>query len=317
MSDKFLSFEEPIAELKEKIASLRLLRDDSGINIADEIGRLEDKCHALTEQIFKNLTPWQITQLARHPLRPHASDFINMMCTDIDEIHGDRQFADDQALLGALARIDGQSVLIVGQEKGRETKDKILRNFGMVHPEGYRKALRLFRLAERFKLPIITLIDTPGAYPGVDAEARGQSEAIARNLIEMADLNVPVICCILGEGCSGGALGIGVGDRTLMFQYAYYATISPEGCATILWKSAERAPEAAAQMNMTADKLLEQQIVDAVIPEPLGGAHRNPQEAAQALKEHIKAALNELRLLDVATLKEQRYQRLMRPGALS
>jgi acetyl-CoA carboxylase carboxyl transferase subunit alpha len=306
-----LDFEQPIAELEAKIEELRLVGSDSEINITEEIERLQTKSRSLTASIFRSLSDWQIIQLARHPQRPYTLDYLSQVCTDFDELHGDRAFADDKAIVGGLARLEGQPVVVIGQQKGRDTKEKIYRNFGMPHPEGYRKARRLMELAERFKLPIITLIDTPGAYPGVGAEARGQSEAIARNLFIMSKLKVPIICVVIGEGCSGGALGIGVGDRVLMLQYSYYATISPEGCATILWKSATKASEAAEIMGITAPRLLKLGIVNEIIPEPLGGAHRNYPAIAQNLKKTLIANLRSLQGLPIDQLLQLRYKRLM------
>ncbi len=266
MNPNYLDFEQPIAELQAKIQELRLVGTDTEINISDEITRLEAKSQDLTSAIFRNLTAWQIAQLARHPLRPYTLDYIPEIFTDFVQCHGDGIFADDKAIVGGPARLAGQPVMIVGQQKGRDTKEKVARNFGMVHPEGYRQAKRLMQMAEKFNLPLITFIDTPGAYPGVDAEARGQSEAIARNLLIMSQLRVPVICVVIGEGCSGGALGIGVGDKVFMLQYSYYATISPEGCATILWKSAEKASEAAEIMGITAEKLKSRGLIDKLSP---------------------------------------------------
>lgn len=313
-SQSYLEFERPIAELEAKIEELRLVGSDSVINIQDEIARLESKSRELTAAIFRSLTDWQIVQLARHPQRPFTLDYLPKIFTDFDELHGDRAFADDKALIAGLARIEGEPVMLIGQQKGRDTKEKIYRNFGMPHPEGYRKALRLMKLAEKFDVPIITIIDTPGAYPGVGAESRGQSEAIARNLLEMSKLSVPIICIVIGEGCSGGALGIGVGDKTLMLQYAYYATISPEGCATILWKSASKASEAAEVMGITASRLLKLGIIDEVIPEPLGGAHRNLEEMAVTLKSVILENLRTLKQFPTDKLLKRRYQRWMSMG---
>lgn len=317
MSLHFLEFEQPIAELEEKINALKLVGEDTEINISEEITRLEKKSKDLTAQIFKNLNTWQIVQLARHPKRPYTLDYIQHMITDFQELHGDRNFSDDKAMVGGIGKLDGQPVMIIGQQKGRDTKEKVMRNFGMPHPEGYRKALRLMKLAEKFKLPIITLIDTPGAYPGIEAENRGQSEAIAFNLKEMSALKVPIICVIIGEGCSGGALGIGVGDVTLMLQYSYYATISPEGCAAILWKSAEKASEAAYVMGITANKLLELGIIDEIISEPLGGAHRSAQLMADLLKKQILVHLNKLNKWSTEILLENRFSRLMKHGSLA
>jgi acetyl-CoA carboxylase carboxyl transferase subunit alpha len=314
MNLSFLEFEQPIAELEEKIKELRLVGNDAEINISEEIARLEQKSRELTCHIFKNLSSWQIVQLARHPKRPYSLDYINNMVTDFDELHGDRRFADDKSIIGGIGLLSNIPVMIIGQQKGRDTKEKVLRNFGMPHPEGYRKALRLMQLAEKFNLPIITLIDTPGAYPGIEAENRGQSEAIAYNLQTMSSLKVPIICVIIGEGCSGGALGIGVGDRILMLEYAYYATISPEGCATILWKSATKAPEAAHAMGITADRLLELGIIDEIIKEPLGGAHRSMATIVETVKEHLINHVNQLEKWSTEALLEHRYLRLMKFG---
>lgn len=316
LSLNYLEFERPIAELEAKIEELRLVGAgaDSVINIQDEISRLESKSRDLTASIFRSLTAWQTVQIARHPQRPFSMDYISRIFTDFDELHGDRAFADDKALIAGLARLDNQAVMIIGQQKGRDTKEKLMRNFGMMHPEGYRKALRLAKLAEKFQVPIIALIDTPGAYPGVGAEARGQSEAIARNLLEFSKIEVPILCVVIGEGCSGGALGIGVGDKTLMLQYAYYATISPEGCATILWKSAAKAEEAAEIMGITAPRLLKLGLIDEIIPEPLGGAHRNVDEMSHTLKNMLLKSLREYKELSVEQLLNQRYQRWMTVG---
>jgi acetyl-CoA carboxylase carboxyl transferase subunit alpha len=310
---QFLPFEQPIADLEAKIDSLRKI-EHGDISISDELSRLEVKSKKLTESIFKKLTDWQIIQLARHPERPYTLDYLPLVFTEFDELHGDRNFGDDAAIVGGTARLNGQPVMVIGQQKGRTTKEKLARNFGMSHPEGYRKALRLMKLAEQFDLPVITLIDTPGAYPGVNAEARGQSEAIAHNLQEMAVLKVPIICVVIGEGCSGGALGIGVGDRTLMMQYSYYATISPEGCASILWKDAGRASEAAEIMGITAEKLSKTRLINEVIQEPFGGAHRDLKGAAELLKNAIAHHLSQLQLLPVSSLLDQRYERLMSFG---
>ncbi len=317
MSINYLDFERPIAELEAKIEELRLVGSDSEINIQSEISRLQGKAQDLTRSIFRSLTDWQIVQLARHPRRPYTLDYIPKIFTEFEELHGDRAFADDKAIVSGIARIDNQPVMIIGQQKGRDTKEKIARNFGMPHPEGYRKALRMMKLAEKFKLPIICLIDTPGAYPGIGAEARGQSEAIAKNLFVMSKLKVPIICVVLGEGCSGGALGIGVGDKTLMLQYSYYATISPEGCATILWKSADKASEAAEVMGITAPRLLKLGLIDEIVPEPLGGAHRNVEEMAKTLKISILESLRPLVKLPVDDLLRQRYKRWMSMGITS
>ena len=317
MSLNFLDFEQPIAELEAKIDSLNALsRQDEklDINIDEEVQRLRDKSVELTRKIFSDLGAWQIAQLARHPRRPYTLDYIQHIFTDFDELAGDRAFADDKAIVGGMARLDGRPVMVIGHQKGRETKEKIRRNFGMPAPEGYRKALRLMEMAERFHLPIITFIDTPGAYPGVGAEERGQSEAIARNLREMSGLKVPVICTVIGEGGSGGALAIGVGDKVNMLQYSTYSVISPEGCASILWKSADKAPLAAEAMGITAPRLQELKLIDAVILEPLGGAHRDPQTMAATLKAQLVADLGELDALEIEALLDRRYQRLMNYG---
>lgn len=317
MNPNFLDFEQPIAELDAKIQELRLASHGQAFNIEDEISTLQDKLKAKTAEIFRNLTPWQIAQLARHPARPYTLDYIGVMCEEFHELAGDRAFADDAAIVGGLARINGRSLVIVGHQKGRDTKSKIKRNFGMPRPEGYRKALRLMQLAERFRLPILTFIDTAGAWPGVDAEARGQSEAIARNLLEMSQLKVPIVCTVIGEGGSGGALAIGVGDKTNMLQYSTYSVITPEGCASILWKSAERAKDAADALGLTAPRLLELGLIDKVIREPLGGAHRNPHSIAVRLKAILLSQLDELEALDTATLLDQRYKRLRGYGAFT
>src|SRR5690554_3318065 len=276
MSLNFLDFERPIAELEAKIEELRYVGDDNELNISEEIARLQAKSRALTEQIFSQLNAWQIAQLARHPQRPHTLDYIRYMFTEFEQLHGDRAYADDPAIVGGVARLEGRPVMVIGHQKGRDTKEKIRRNFGMPRPEGYRKAMRLMETAERFKLPVLTFIDTPGAYPGIGAEERGQSEAIARNLLVMSRLKTPIICTVIGEGGSGGALAIGIGDQVLMLSYSTYSVISPEGCASILWKSAEKAADAAAAMGITAERLHSLGLIDAVIPEPLGGAHRDP-----------------------------------------
>lgn len=317
MSLNFLDFEQPIAELEAKIDSLNALsRQDEklDINIDEEVQRLRDKSVELTRKIFSDLGAWQIAQLARHPRRPYTLDYIQHIFTDFDELAGDRAFADDKAIVGGMARLNGRPVMVIGHQKGHETKEKIRRNFGMPAPEGYRKALRLMEMAERFNLPIITFIDTPGAYPGVGAEERGQSEAIARNLREMSGLKVPVICTVIGEGGSGGALAIGVGDKVNMLQYSTYSVISPEGCASILWKSADKAPLAAEAMGITAPRLQELKLIDSVIPEPLGGAHRDPQTMAATLKTQLVADLAELDALETEELLDRRYQRLMNYG---
>ncbi|PIJ45192.1 MULTISPECIES: acetyl-CoA carboxylase carboxyl transferase subunit alpha [Erwiniaceae] len=317
MSLNYLDFEQPIAELEAKIDSLKSLgpQDEKhDINLDDEIQRLRGKSVELTKKIFADLGAWQVAQLARHPMRPYTLDYVRNAFDDFDELAGDRAYADDKAIVGGIARLDGRPVMIIGHQKGRETKEKIRRNFGMPAPEGYRKALRLMEMAERFKMPIITFIDTPGAYPGVGAEERGQAEAIARNLREMAGLTVPVICTVIGEGGSGGALAIGVGDKVNMLQYSTYSVISPEGCASILWKSADKAPLAAEAMGITADRLSELELIDTVIPEPLGGAHRHPKEMAAALKEQLLTDLAELDELSTEELLDRRYERLMSYG---
>jgi acetyl-CoA carboxylase carboxyl transferase subunit alpha len=314
MDMNFLDFERPIAELEAKIDELRFVGDDSVVNLTEEIARLEAKSESLTRSIFANLSAWQITQLARHPQRPYAADYIDRIFTDFHELHGDRAYADDAAVIGGLARLEGQPLVVIGHQKGRDTKSKVRHNFGMPRPEGYRKALRLMHMADRFRLPVITLIDTPGAYPGVGAEERGQSEAIARNLFEMARLRVPVVSVVIGEGGSGGALAIGVADRLMMLQYSIYSVISPEGCASILWKSADRAEDAAEAMGVTADRLKDLGLVDEVLREPLGGAHRDPQAMAEVLKNALISHIDGLSRLAVDELVEARYQRLMSFG---
>ncbi|MBE1287435.1 MAG: acetyl-CoA carboxylase carboxyl transferase subunit alpha [Alteromonadaceae bacterium] len=316
MSLHFLDFEQPIAELEAKIEELRLVNQTGqlDVGIEDEIVKLKEKSESLTQKIFSNLGAWQVSQLARHPLRPYTEDYIKHVFAEFDELAGDRAYADDKAIVGGLAMLDEQPVMIIGHQKGRDTHEKIKRNFGMPKPEGYRKALRLMHMAERFNLPIITMIDTPGAYPGVGAEERGQSEAIARNLKEMAELDVPVICTVIGEGGSGGALAIGVGDRVNMLQYSTYSVISPEGCASILWKSADKAPLAAEAMGVSAPQIKELGLIDNIISEPLGGAHRNHQQMAANFKATIKAQLAELQALSLEELKDQRYERLLSFG---
>ncbi len=314
MNLNFLEFEQPIAELEAKIEELRYVGDDSEINISDEIATLTEKSKDLTREIFSTLTPWQISQLARHPQRPYTLDYIEQIITDFEELHGDRNFSDDKAIVCGMGRLEGIPVVVIGHQKGRDTNEKVKRNFGMPRPEGYRKALRVMRLAERFKMPVITFIDTPGAYPGMGAEERGQSEAIAKNLKIMAQLNTPVICTVIGEGGSGGALAIGVGDRVNMLDYTTYSVISPEGCASILWKSADKASEAAEAMGLTAPRLKELGLIDVVIPEPLGGAHRDPASAATALKETLLSQLTELQQIDSEELLDARYERLMSFG---
>ena len=315
MSQEFLDFELPIAELEAKIESLRsVTQHDDKINLDDEIKRLRKKSEELTKKTFANLDPWQVSKMARHPQRPYTLDYIEQIFTEFEELAGDRAYADDKAIVGGIARLEGKPVMIIGHQKGRTVKEKVRRNFGMPAPEGYRKALRLMQLAERFKLPIITFIDTPGAYPGVGAEERGQSEAIARNLREMSILNVPVICTVIGEGGSGGALAIGVGDKVNMLQYSTYSVISPEGCASILWKSADKAPLAAEAMGITANRLKELKLIDNIIAEPLGGAHRNVAQMAIKLKERLLSDLHDLEVLDQQSLLDRRYQRLMSYG---
>ncbi|HLU12715.1 MAG TPA: acetyl-CoA carboxylase carboxyltransferase subunit alpha [Arenimonas sp.] len=315
MNPNFLDFEQPIAELDAKIQELRRASAGPEVNIEAELEGLQEKLRARTAEIFRNLTPWQISQLARHPQRPYTNDYIKLMFEEFHELAGDRAFADDAAIVGGLARMDGQPVMVIGHQKGRDTKAKIRRNFGMPRPEGYRKALRLMKMAERFQLPLLTFIDTPGAYPGIGAEERGQSEAIARNLLEMAELRIPVICSVIGEGGSGGALAIGVGDRTLMLEYSTYSVISPEGCASILWKSADKARDAAEALGLTAKRLLEHKLIDRIVPEPLGGAHRDPQTMAATLKAAIKEELGKLEAIPTQELLEQRYARLRSYGA--
>ncbi len=305
-----LDFEQPIAELEAKIEELRYVGDDAHVNINEEVSRLRQKSEELTRSIFSSLTPWQISQLARHPQRPYSLDYIDWIFTGFQELHGDRAFADDPAIVGGLARLEGRPVVIIGHQKGRDTKEKLHRNFGMPRPEGYRKALRLMQMAERFRLPIVTLIDTPGAYPGVGAEERGQSEAIAYSLYLMAGLKTPIVSVVIGEGGSGGALAIGVSDRLLMLQYSVYSVISPEGCASILWKSAEKAEDAAEAMRITAESLNEFGLVDDVLEEPLGGAHRNPKEAAEVIRNAILKSLDELDQLSIDALLEERQRRL-------
>ncbi|MBI5613173.1 MAG: acetyl-CoA carboxylase carboxyl transferase subunit alpha [Gammaproteobacteria bacterium] len=314
MNQNYLDFEQSIADLEAKIEALRNSGKDGEVNIDDEIKRLRAKSRKLTESIFTALTPWQIAQLARHPQRPYTLDYLQRIFTDFEELHGDRAFADDPAIVSGLARLDGQPVVVIGHQKGRDTREKVRRNFGMPRPEGYRKALRLMHTAERFHLPVLTFIDTPGAYPGVGAEERGQSEAIARNLYVMAALKTPILSTVIGEGGSGGALAIGVCDRMLMLQYATYAVISPEGCASILWKSADMAPTAAEAMGITAERLLKLGLVDAVIPEPMGGAHRDIDAMAATLKASLLAHLATLNSLSVDQLVAARYARLMHYG---
>ena len=314
MNPNYLDFEQPIAELEVKIQELQSVSDGVDVNISDEIRNLNEKSTKLTEKIFADLTPWNIVQIARHPLRPYTSDYIPRIFSEFDELHGDRHFADDKAIIGGIARLDGKPVMVIGQEKGRSVKEKVSRNFGMPKPEGYRKALRLMNMAERFKLPVITLIDTPGAYPGIDSEERGISEAIAQNLAVMSRLKTPIICVVIGEGSSGGALGIGVGDHIAMLQYSTYFVISPEGCANIIWKTSAKAPEAAEAMGVTSEKLQQLGIVDATIPEPLGGAHRDVEQMAASIKQHLIEQLDRLQSIEPDAMLEQRYQRLMAYG---
>ena len=314
MKTSFLDFEQSIADLEAKIEELRFVQDDSAVDISEEIERLEKKSGQLTKDIYAKLTPWQISQVARHPQRPYTLDYVQHIFTDFEELHGDRAFADDHAIVGGLARFNGQPVMIIGHQKGRDTKEKIYRNFGMPRPEGYRKALRLMKLAEKFGIPVMTFVDTPGAYPGIDAEERGQSEAIGRNLYVMAELKVPVIVTIIGEGGSGGALAIAVGDTVQMLQYSTYSVISPEGCASILWKSAEKAPEAAETMGITAHRLKTLGLIDKVVSEPLGGAHRDHAAMAQNHQKALQDALKQLAALSTTELLATRYERLMSYG---
>ncbi len=314
MNLDYLDFEQPIAELQEKIDELRRVGTSRDLNLTEEVAKLEEKSAALTRQIFSSLTAQQIVQLARHPLRPYTMDYLSRIVTDFNELQGDRHYAQGSAIVGGLARLEGEPVMVIGHQKGRTTKEKIERNFGMANPEGFRKALRLMKLAEKFNVPVLTLIDTPGAYPGVTAEEHNQSEAIARNLFEMSQLKTPIVCAIIGEGCSGGALAIGLGDRTLMLQYAYYSVISPEGCASILWKSAGKAGEAAEALNLTAGRLLSLNLVDEVIQEPLGGAHRDVDAMAAKLKERLIGNLAVLKTKSIEKLLDERYQRWLSYG---
>ncbi|HZH44095.1 MAG TPA: acetyl-CoA carboxylase carboxyltransferase subunit alpha [Lysobacter sp.] len=315
MNPNYLDFEQPIADLEAKIQELRHASSGPAVDIDAEIHALQNKLRQRTAQIFRDLTPWQVSQLARHPARPYTLDYLRVMCEEFQELAGDRMFADDPAIVGGLARIDGRSVMVIGHQKGRDTKEKVRRNFGMPRPEGYRKALRLMKLAERFGLPVLTFIDTPGAYPGIDSEERNQSEAIARNLLEMAELRTPVICTVIGEGGSGGALAIGVGDRTLMLEYSTYSVISPEGCASILWKTADRKQDAAEAMAITAKRLRELGLIDKIVREPIGGAHRNPRQMAIRLKAVLMRELDALEQLPFDELIERRYQRFRGYGA--
>jgi acetyl-CoA carboxylase carboxyl transferase subunit alpha len=314
MKTTFLEFEQPIAELETRIDELRFVQDDSAVDISEEIQRLTKRSQSLTKDIYGKLTPWQVAQVARHPQRPFTLDYVQALFTHFEELHGDRIFSDDASIVGGLARFNGASCVVLGHQKGRDTKEKIARNFGMPKPEGYRKALRLMKLAEKFGLPVFTFVDTPGAYPGIDAEERGQSEAIGRNLFEMARLRAPIIVSIIGEGGSGGALAIAVGDVILMMQYATYSVISPEGCASILWRSADMAPDAAEALGITASRLKTLGLVDKIVPEPLGGAHRDPQAATQALKKALAEALKQMHDKKPKELVETRLERLMAHG---
>ena len=314
MNPNFLEFEQPIADLEAKIEELRYVGDDSEINISEEVARLEAKSRSLTESIFSSLSAWQVAQLARHPRRPYTLDYIEHVFTDFQELHGDRVYGDDPAIVGGLARLRGRPVMLIGQQKGRDTREKLHRNFGMPRPDGYRKALRLMEMAERFGLPVVTLIDTPGAFPGIDAEERGQSEAIARNLLEMSRLRTPVVCTVIGEGGSGGALAIGVGDRVAMLQYSIYSVISPEGCASILWKDSAKAQEAAAVMGITSARLKELGLIDHIVEEPLGGAHRDRNAMYQSLGDYLHDSLQELDALDTRALLDARYERILAHG---
>jgi len=314
MNPNYLDFEQPIAELEAKIEELRFVGDDTEINIGDEISNLEEKSRSLTKSIFSKLDSWQTSKVARHPMRPYTLDYMDRIFTDFQELHGDRAFADDAALVGGLARLDGMPVMVIGHQKGRDTRENIRRNFGMPRPEGYRKALRLMKLAERFRIPVITFIDTPGAYPGIGAEERNQSEAIARNLFEMAQLETPIICTVIGEGGSGGALAIGVGDRVMMLEYSTYSVISPEGCATILWKSAEKASVAAEAMGITAKKLKDAGLIDQIIREPLGSAHRDIDETARNIKQALIDSLEKIEKMSLDELLKERYKRLTSYG---
>ena len=314
MKTTFLDFETAISELEEKIDQLRFVQDDPAVDISDEIKRLETKSQSLTKDLYAKLTPWQVAQVARHPQRPYTLDYASLIFTDFQELHGDRSYADDKAIVGGLARFNGQACVVIGHQKGRDTKEKIARNFGMPRPEGYRKAMRLMRMAEKFALPVFTFVDTPGAYPGIGAEERGQSEAIGHSIYLMAELRTPIISTIIGEGGSGGALAIAVADQVLMLQYSVYSVISPEGCASILWKSAEKAADAAETMGITAQRLKSLDLVDKVVDEPVGGAHRDPRVMAATLKRALTDALRELEVLTPSELVAQRYEKLMRYG---
>ena len=310
----FLDFEQPVAELESKIDELRYVQNESAVDISEEIDRLSKKSLLLTKDIYSGLSPWQVTQIARHPQRPYTLDYVAEVFTDFQELHGDRAFADDQSIIGGLARFNGQSCVVIGQQKGRDTKERAARNFGMSRPEGYRKALRLMKLAEKFGMPVFTFVDTPGAYPGIGAEERGQSEAIGRNIFEMAQLEVPIIVTIIGEGGSGGALAISVGDQLLMLQYSIYSVISPEGCASILWKTAERAADAAEQLGITAHRLKALGLVDKIVNEPVGGAHRDPAAAVQATGRAVAAALDQLSNMPREALRDARAQKFLAMG---
>ena len=314
MKTTFLDFEQPISELETKIEELRFVQNDSAVDISEEIDRLKKKSEGLTKEIYAKLSPWQVSQVARHPQRPYTLDYIREICTDFHELHGDRAFADDRSIVGGVARFNGQAVMVIGHQKGRDVKERTQRNFGMCKPEGYRKALRLMRLAEKFGLPVFTFVDTPGAYPGIDAEERGQSEAIGHNLFAMAELQVPIISTIIGEGGSGGALAIAMGDVVLMLQYATYSVISPEGCASILWKSADKAPDAAETLGITAHRLKALGLIDRIVSEPLGGAHRDHKAMAQMLKRALADALRQFQGVKIKDLIAQRHERIMAYG---
>ncbi|HAZ7573954.1 acetyl-CoA carboxylase carboxyltransferase subunit alpha [Legionella sp. PATHC032] len=315
MTRQFLDFEQPIEELNQKIEALRMVGSDNEVNLSEEIARLEAKCSELTENIFSRLEPWQIAQMARHPLRPQTTDYIERIFTDFQELHGDRSYSSAPAIIGGMARLNGEPVMVLGHQKGKRTKEKVYRNFGMARPEEYRKALRLMRMAEKFKMPVVTFIDTAGAYPGIGAEERNQSEAIARNLFAMSRIKTPIVCIVTGEAGSGGALAIGVGDKIIMLQFSIYSVISPEGCASILWKDASKASEAARAMGITADRIFENELVDMVVPEPLGGAHRDVDEMASRLKRLLTSELQALKKVPLDQLIELRYQKFMAMGA--
>ncbi|AMV13540.1 TPA: acetyl-CoA carboxylase carboxyltransferase subunit alpha [Legionella pneumophila] len=315
MTRQFLEFEQPIEELNQKIEALRMVGSDNEVNLSEEIARLEAKCSELTENIFSRLEPWQIAQMARHPLRPQTTDYIERIFTDFQELHGDRSYSSAPAIIGGMARLNGEPVMVLGHQKGKRTKEKVYRNFGMARPEEYRKALRLMRMAEKFKMPVVTFIDTAGAYPGIGAEERNQSEAIARNLFAMSRIKTPIVCIVTGEAGSGGALAIGVGDKIIMLQFSIYSVISPEGCASILWKDASKASEAARAMGITADRIFENGLVDMLVPEPLGGAHRDVDEMASRLKRLLTSELQALKKVPLDQLIELRYQKFMAMGA--